>query len=98
MSQRPYVSFAEVKAKVPIPDVLDTFGIRQQFTPRGETLTGVCPLPSHKHGPRPNAEQFKIDCKRGVWLWKYFGDCQRGGDVLELVKALTGLDNAHVRF
>jgi DNA primase len=31
-------------------------------------------------------------------LWHCFGDCQRGGDVIELVKELTSYDNAHVRF
>jgi DNA primase len=42
--------------------------------------------------------QFKINCKDEVWLWHCFGDCQRGGDVIELVKAVTGYDNTHVRF
>ncbi len=98
MAERPYVSFAEVKQKIPIPDVLGVLGIAERFTARKGTLTGVCPLPSHQHGPSPNPEQFKINCKDGAWLWHCFGDCQRGGDVIELVKAITGYDNNHVRF
>lgn len=98
MSARPYVSFAEVKQKVSIPEVLELFELAEGFTLRGATLTGVCPLPSHHHGPQPNPEQFKINEKGGVWVWHCFGDCQRGGDVIELVKALTGYDDAHVRF
>src|SRR4051812_46889174 len=98
MTTRPYISFAEVKERVPIPDALAVFGISEQFQRNGDSLTGVCPLPSHKHGPRPNAEQFKINRRNGVWLWHCFGDCGRGGDVTELVKQLTGFDNAHVRF
>lgn len=97
MATRPYVSFAEVKEKVSIPDVLDVLGLTGKFSRKGESLSGVCPLPAHKHGPQPNADQFKINCKGGTWLWHCFGDCQRGGDVIELAKAVTSYDNAHVR-
>ena len=96
--QRPYVNFTEIKERVPIPDALAVLGIAEQFERKGDTLSGICPLPAHKHGPRPNPEQFKINRRDGVWLWHCFGDCQKGGDVIELVKQLTGFDNAHVRF
>lgn len=98
MHSRPYVSFAEIKQKVSISDVLTALGMTDRFQGKGETLTGVCPLPRHQHGPSPNAEQFKINHRDGIWLWHCFGDCQRGGDVIELVKEMTGFDNAHVRF
>ena len=98
MNERPYVSFLEVKQRVSIPDVLQVLGIENQFAKIGDRLTGVCPLPNHKHGPKPNREQFKINRKDDVWVWHCFGDCQRGGDVVELVKSMTGYDNAHVRF
>jgi len=98
MTERPYVSFAEVKEKIPVPDVLDALEIADRFQRKNDLLTGVCPLPAHKHGPNPNAEQFKINRKDGVWLWHCFGDCQKGGDVIELVKEMTGYDDAHVRF
>ena len=98
MADRPYVSFAEVKQKIPIPDVLAVLGLADRFTRTKGTLTGVCPLPSHQHGPNPNPEQFKINQRDGLWLWHCFGDCQRGGDVIEFVKAMTGFDNSHVRF
>jgi DNA primase len=98
MAERPYVSFAEVKQKVPIPDVLEVLGIAERFQRKNDLLTGVCPLPGHQHGPSPNPEQFKINRKDGIWLWHCFGDCQRGGDVIELVKEMTGFDDAHVRF
>ncbi len=98
MSNRPYISFAEVKQKVSIPDVLQAFGIADQFLQKGNTLAGRCPLPGHVHGPSPNPEQFKVNCRDGLWLWHCFGDCNRGGDVIEFVKAMTGYDNTHVRF
>jgi DNA primase len=98
MVARPYVSFAEVKDKVTIPDVLNVLAIADRFQRKNDLLTGVCPLPAHKHGPSPNTEQFKINRKDGVWLWHCFGDCQKGGDVIELVKQMTGFDDSHVRF
>jgi DNA primase len=98
VSDRPYVSFAEVKQKVPIPDVLELLAIADGFKRKGDVVTGCCPLPEHQHGPSPNDQQFKINRKDGVWLWHCFGDCQRGGDVIELVKAMTDFDDAHVRF
>ena len=101
-TERPFVSFAEVKAKVSIPDILDAFGITRQFTRKADHLVGACPLPQHKHGPRPNTEQFKIDRKNGTWLYKCFGDCNGkpggAGDVIEFAKAMTSLSDAHVRF
>ena len=57
MSDRPYVSFAEVKERLPLPDVLKVFGLVDQFTRKGDRLTGVCPLPAHQHGPRPPARE-----------------------------------------
>lgn len=95
-TERPYVSFREVKERVPIPDALEKLGIADQFTERNGVYTGICPI--HPHGPRPNRQQFKINQRDGVWLWHCFGDCQRGGDVVELVKSVTGLSDEHVRF
>lgn len=96
--KRPYISFAEVKAKVPIPDVLEPLGIADTFTQKGDTYTGICPLPTHQHGPQPNPQQFKINQKGDTWLWHCFADCNRGGDVIELVKAVKELSDQHVRF
>lgn len=95
---RPYVSFAEVKARVSIPDVLEVLGIADKFTEKNGVLTGCCPLPKHVHGPSPNPEQFKINRKGKVWLWHCFGDCDCGGDVIELVKNIKGMSDSHVRF
>ncbi len=97
MSDRPFVDFQQVKEKVSIPDVLAALEITDQFKERRGVLSGVCPLKSHEHGPKPNDQQFKADNKKGPWLWKCFG-CDSGGDVIELVKGITGHDNAHVRF
>ena len=99
MAARVYVDFQTVKRKISIPEVLEVLGIAERFARKGDKLVGVCPLPSHIHGPRPNDQQFHIDRKDDIWLWKCFSsDCNKGGDVIELVKAMTGLSDAHVRF
>lgn len=102
MAKRPYVSFAEVKEKVSIPDVLQTLRIADQFRVKDDTWIGCCPLLQHQHGPQPNENQFRIDCKKGLWLYRCFGDCSEtelgGGDVINFVKGMTGLSDAHVRF
>src|SRR5688572_20513074 len=98
MTNRPFISFAEVKEKVPIPEALAALGILDSFRQRGEKVEGCCPLLSHAHGPRPNPRQFKANKNAsGRWLWHCFG-CGAGGDVIELVKGATGYDNSHVRF
>ena len=97
MARRPFVNFKEIKERIRFADVLQVLGLTEQFKKAGDGLMGVCPLPTHTHGPMPNPEQFKIGHKDGVDVWHCFGDCQRGGDVIEFVKAMTGYDNSHVR-
>ena len=95
-TDRPYVSFQQVKERVSMADVLDALGVADQFRREGKQLVGVCPLPEHQHGPRPNPQQFKISVDKN--LWHCFGDCSRGGDVIEFVKLMQGLSDSHVRF
>lgn len=96
LQSRPYVDFQELKQVVPLEHVLEVFGILDRFVRTGHTLTGVCPLPQHQHSMHPNPQQFKIDCHKNLFFCH--GDCKRGGDVVEFVKLMTGLDNSHVRF
>ena len=94
---RPYISFAEVKEKCPIPEVLEKLGLLEKLTRKGDKLSGVCVLPSHVHGPSPNPEQFKIDRRKGEWLWHCFG-CDHGGDVIELVMSDAALRAAMLSY
>jgi len=98
MGTRPYVSFDECKQKVSIPDVLEELGIGDRFVKRNGTLVGVCPFPSHIHGPSPNSEQFKINLVDGVWIWKCWGDCRSAGNVVQFVMRMKGLSAEHARF
>lgn len=99
MERRPYVSFDECKAKVPIPDVLKVLGLADRFQQRNGALVGVCPFPGHHHGPSPNPEQFRINVVDGkFWMFRCWGDCQAAGNVVQFVMRMTGLSAEHVRF
>lgn len=97
MSTAVWIDFQEVKRKVSMKDALEVFGIAGEFQERGSHLIGCCPLPDHVHGPRPNREQFKISRKDDRDCWYCFGDCKRGGSVVDFVQAMTGYSLAHTR-
>ena len=92
-----WIDYEEVKQKVSMKEVLEVFGIAQQFEQRGSHLIGCCPLPNHVHGPRPNREQFKISRKDDRDCWYCFGDCKRGGSVVDFAQAMTGYSLTHTR-
>lgn len=106
--KRAWINFDEVKAKIGLPQILEKFGIKEQFEPEGQNRwTGPCPLPSHplppeqaRAGHERNREQFKITAKRaddGVVVWVWFchaGDHKTGGDQIKFVKEMLGGDQA----
>lgn len=76
-----YVDFAELKARVPIEDVVAWLGI--ELKKSGAQLRGRCPI---HDGSDPR--QFVVTPAKGVWYC--FGDCKQGGDAIELVAKLKG--------
>jgi hypothetical protein len=80
-AQRVY--FEQLKRNVPISAVLERYGITLKR--RGSTLTGCCPI--HQG---TNKRQFSVDETKG--LWRCFGDCDRGGDIINLVAELEQID------
>lgn len=99
---RPYLRFDEIKAELTWRDIFKAFGILDTFKQTGDAFTGPCPLPQHQHGDHPNQQGFKADHRRGYGLYRCWGDCKDTphgqGDVVNFVRAMTGLDNEHVRF
>jgi len=73
-----YVVFSEVKKAISMLQVLEHYGLLQDFEHKGERLLGCCPL--HK-GTTPN--QFKIDLEKNAWYC--FGQCRTGGNILDFV-------------
>ena len=85
-------SLGELKKRVPIEAVLDAYGVLCTLRPRGpHRLVGPCPI--HPNADNPNAFVVERDKK----LWYCFSRCNRGGDLVELVRALGNLSYPQTR-
>lgn len=71
-----WVDFDEVKKLVSMQMVLDRYGIKLKSS--GKNKISCCPI--HKG---TNNRQFSVNLNRNIW--KCFGDCQTGGNVLDFV-------------
>jgi DNA primase len=80
----PY-DFQALKAAVSIERFLDTRDAASGLRRQGGRLVGCCPI--HK-GDNPNA--FVVDLDKN--LWHCFTQCAAGGDVVELVRRLDGVE------
>ena len=79
----------ELRQLVSIEQILERRGLLAGLKRRGCRLVGPCPV----HGG-DNPTAFVADCRRG--LWNCHTVC-RGGDVVELVRALDKVSYAEVR-
>lgn len=77
------IDWQGIKEKHRIEDVLTARGIKLRRS--GPGFLCKCPLHGEKEG-----ESFSVDVKKQ--LWKCFGKCQCGGDVLKLVMELESVD------
>ena len=76
-----YVDFAKLKASITIEQVIEMLNV--PLTKKGEQLRGPCPI---HDGDNPR--QFVVTPSKGVWYC--FGDCDGGGDIIELVARMRG--------
>ena len=79
-----YVDFRAVKQAVTMVQVLDHYHLTERFQRKGDSLSGACPL--HK-GENPT--QFRVSVSKNCW--NCFGDCKRGGNVLDFVSLMEGV-------
>ena len=75
----PAIDFAQVKRDVAIEQVLERYGVSLKRS--GRQLAGCCPIHS---GSNPHA--FVVSPQKNAW--RCFGDCNRGGSVIDLVAEL----------
>jgi len=78
MPKSSYVDFKAVKEAVAMEHVLQHYGILEDFKGRGDSLSGPCPI---HNGTNPT--QFRVSISKDCW--NCFGDCKRGGNVLDFV-------------
>jgi DNA primase len=94
---RQFVSFSEVKQVISCEDVMRACDVPMgDYVIRHGTLRGPCPIHGDPSAKYRNKAQFVVDSKKGVSLWRCFGDCDSGGDCITLAKALTGLEDTQI--
>lgn len=76
---RSAIDFVKVKRDVAIGNVLDRYGVTLKKS--GRQLAGCCPI----HGGS-NPRAFVVSHSKNAW--RCFGDCDRGGSVIDLVAEL----------
>lgn len=77
------IDWDDIKARHPIEDVLMARGVKIRRS--GGGFLAKCPLHQEQKG-----ESFSVDV--GKQLWKCFGKCQFGGDVIKLVAEWDEVD------
>jgi DNA primase len=79
-----FVDFKEVKSRVTIVQILERYDLVRTLKSSGDRLSGPCPI--HK-GTNPT--QFRVSISRNCW--NCFGNCGRGGNVIDFVSLREGL-------
>ena len=80
-----WVSFKEIKETVSMADVLNHYGLFDKLKQKGDYLIGACPIHKGK-----NKNQFHVSLSKNNF--NCFGDCQGGGNGLDFVSKIEGVD------
>lgn len=78
MAKSPFVDFRAVKAAITMEQVLDHYGILDQFKRGADSLNGPCPI--HRGS---NPTQFRVSLSKNIW--NCFSKCGRGGNALDFI-------------
>ncbi len=78
MSKSPFVDFKAIRAAITMEQVLEHYGILDQFKRSGDRLSGPCPI--HKGS---NPTQFSISVSKNIW--NCFSECKHHGNVLDFI-------------
>lgn len=80
-----WVSFKEIKEMVSMTDVLNHYGLFDKLKQKGDYLVGACPIHKGK-----NKNKFHVSLSKNNF--NCFGDCQGGGNILDFVSKMEGVD------
>src|SRR5438874_2907717 len=78
MAKSLFVNFRAVKAALKIEQVLEHYGLLEQFKKSGDSLSGPCPIHAGS-----NPTQFRISINKNIW--NCFSECKHGGNVLDFI-------------
>src|SRR3989442_1518828 len=85
-----WVSFQTIKEQVSMEQVLEHYDLLDTLTRKKRNLVGLCPI--HK-GTNPT--QFHVSLTKKNY--NCFGDCHGGGNIIDFVAALEGLDKTNAQ-
>ena len=80
-----FVDYKHLKTCVSIIMVLDHYGWVRQLKGTGNTVRSCCPIHNGS-----NDKQFVVNIRNNTWCC--FGDCRKGGSILELVAELEKIE------
>jgi hypothetical protein len=80
-----FVDYKLLKTCVSIIMVLDHYGWVRQLKGAGNTVRSCCPIHNGT-----NEKQFVVNIRNNTW--RCFGDCRKGGSILELVAELEKIE------
>lgn len=80
-----WIDYKTIKTRVGIEKILERYGALEKLKRKGDSLIGCCPI---HHGT--NATGFNVSLTKNIW--RCFGDCSRGGNTIDLVCELEGLN------
>ena len=78
MSKTKFVDFKAIKTAITMEQLLQHYGILDQFKRTGDSLNGPCPI--HKGS---NPTQFRVSTTKNIW--NCFSDCEHGGNTLDFI-------------
>jgi len=78
MPKSQYVDFKAVKAAITMEQVLQHYGLLDQFKRGQDSLNGPCPI--HKGS---NPTQFRVSLSKNIW--NCFSECKHGGNTLDFI-------------
>src|SRR5438552_1066614 len=84
MPKSSFVDFKAVKAAITMEQVLQHYGLFDQFKRSGDSLSGPCPI--HK-GTNPT--QFRVSVSKNIW--NCFSECKHGGNVLDFIARMEAI-------
>lgn len=84
MPKSSFVDFKAVKAAITMEQILDHYGLLDQFKRGADSLSGPCPI--HKGS---NATQFRVSISKNVW--NCFSECKHGGNTLDFIARMDNI-------